>query len=246
MIVSLGNNNVGNDIVKVSNVFDEDFINFLYDDCQNQLKYNLLSDNYILSSKGIIDCHGLVICNNKQIKQDPEFPYSIRNWNLFCIKMQNIMFDYCDKFELNKGNITPHSCWVERSLIVKLPYIEAPIDDTDVWLDAFCNNSHPLTHYRIVYFLKNPCSEFGLIICDKDKKFNLLGEENSLYILPTGKYNCYTKFSTTIEEQFVLMFDWYLHPDNSTEDPTWTFPNKYNRKLLKKYIKILKKKLPQK
>lgn len=246
MITSLGKNNLGNDIVQIKNVFDKEFVNFLFDDCREQVKYNLLSDNHILSSKAIIDCHGLAVCKNSEVIKDPEFPYCIRNWNLFCIKMQNVMFDYCDKFNLNKSEITPHSCWVERSLIGEDCFIKSPIDDTDDWLDLFCNSNDPLIHYRIVYFLKNSNPEFGLMISNEDCEFDLLGEENSLYVLPTNNYNCYTKFSTNTEEQFVLMFDWYLHPKESSEDATWIFPNKYNYKLHKKYIQILKRKLTKK
>lgn len=238
-----GKNNVGNDIVKLENVFEQEFVSFLHDDCKKQLKYNLLSDQYILSSKAIIDCHGLAVCNGKKIIKDPEFPYCTRNWNLFCMKMQSIMYDYCDKFNLDKSELTPHSCWVERSLISDNDTIKSKIDDTDEWLDLFCNSNHALTHYRVVYFLKNPNCEFGIEI---PNKFNLSGEENSLYIIPTNIYDCHTKFSTDTEEQFVLMFDWYLHPKDSPNDPTWTFPNKYNHKLLKKYVKILRRKLPQK
>lgn len=245
MIPSHGNNNLGSDIVEVTNVFDQEFVNFLYYDCKQQIEYNLLDNNYILSSKAIIDCHGLAICKEEKVIKDPEFPYCIRNWNLFCIKMQNIMFDYCDNFNLNKSEITPHSCWVERSLIGKDCFIHAPIDDTDKWLDSRCN-VESLTHYRIVYFLKNPNPDHGLIISKENNQFNLPGKENSLYILPTNNYNCYTKFLTDTDDQFVLMFNWYLHPETSPEDATWTFPNKYNYKLHRKYIKILKRKLTKK
>lgn len=242
MTIFRGKNKLGDDIVKIENVFDQDFVNFLYNDCQKQLDYNLLDNNYILSSKAIIDCHGLAICKDDQVIKDPEFPYCTRNWNLFCIKMQNIMFDYCDKFNLDKATITPHSCWVERSLVGGEPFIKFPIDDSDKWLDSFCNSPNPLTHYRIVYFLKNPNPKCGLII----DQFDLSVEQNCLYILPTNNYSCHTKFSTDNEEQYVLMFDWYLHPEDSLEDPTWIFPNKYNYKLHKKYIRILKRKLPKK
>lgn len=246
MTVYLGKNKIGSDIIKIKDVFDEDFINFLYNECQQQLKYNLLSDNCVLSSKCIIDCHGLVVCGEKTIKHDPIFPYSIKNWNIFCIKMRNIIYSYCDEFNLDKSYIIPHSCWVERSLIGKPPFVEIKINDNDKWLNSFCNNGNPLNHYRVVYFLKNLNSEFGVTILDGKYKTNLLGEENSLYVIPTSNYNCYTKFSTTDNEQFVLMFDWYLHPKYSRNYPTWAFPNKYNDKLFKNYIKMLKKKFDKK
>lgn len=269
MKTSRGRKKVGSDIIQIKNVFDEDLVSFLFDDCQNQLKFNLLKDNYIFSpkiiyfhqklytfiknyillTKPIIDCHGLVICENGEVKKDLEFPYSIRNWNLFCLKIQNSMFDYCDKFGIDKSELTPHSCWVERSLISKeksiIPTTEMPIDDNDSWLDSFCG-ANSLTHYRVVYFLKNPNPTLGIKIYTKKKVLNLLGEENSLYIIPSNSYNSYIEFPTDNEKHFILMFDWYLHPKDSPNDPTWIFPNKYNNKNLKQYIKILKKKLTKK
>jgi hypothetical protein len=33
------------------------------------------------------------------------------------------------------------------------------------------------------------------------------------------------------------MFNWYLHPKESSENPAWVFPNKYNFEVFKTYIK---------
>lgn len=237
-----------NRIIKIENVFDEEFISFLYKNCQEQLEFNLSIKDFIHITNNIIDCHGLAFRENNQVQRDPNFPYCTRNWNLFCIKMQDIMFNYCDMFNLDKSQLSPHSFWAERYPTNTLPepFKQPPLIDTDEWLDLFCNSDIPLTHYRIVYFLKNTNSEFGLIVYNKTDKVSLPGIENTLYILPTTDYDCRVNFSDTNEDQLLLMFDWYLHPKESINDPTWVFPNKYNRKLHKKYFELLKNKLTKK
>lgn len=243
----LGIKKIGNKLVKVENIFSENLVNFLYEDCKKQLKFNLseeslLEDNDIRISKCILDCHGLRICGGKgeKIKNDLTFPYSTKNWNIFCIKMQNIMFKYCDKFGIDKSQIAPHSCWVERSYINKFEFGSKQLnilDDTDEFLNTWLN-SKSIPHYRILYFLKTPdYKRYGLGIRYENTILTLPAEENSLYIVPTDENECYTQYSTDTEDNFVLMFDWYLHPKNSTMVPAWRFPNKYNYKVFKEYIK---------
>jgi len=243
--MSYGKNNR---IVKIENVFDKEFISFLYENCQEQLEFNLSIKDFIHITNNIIDCHGLALRENDKVQRDPNFPYCIRNWNLFCIKMQDIMFDYCDTFNLDKSQLSPHSFWAEKYLVNTLPepFRQPLLIDSDEWLDEFCNSPVPLTHYRIVYFLKNINPEFGIIVYDKNDKLEFPGTENSLYILPTSDYDCHIKFSKTNENQLVLMFDWYFHPEESIRDPTWVFPNKYNYRLHKKYFSLLKNKLTKK
>lgn len=244
--MSCGKNNR---IIKLENVFEEEFISFLYENCQKQLEFNLLREGFIHITKNIIDCHGLSLCEDSNVQRDPDFPYCIRNWNLFCIKMQNIMFDYCDRFDLDKSQLNPHSFWAEKYLINNLPehFKEiSRLDDTDKWLDFCCNSTTPLTHYRIVYFLENINSKFGIVVYDGNDRLDFPGTQNSLYILPTSDYDCRIKFSDNNENQLVLMFDWYFHPKESTYNPAWVLPNKYNYKLHKKYVELLKNKLPKK
>lgn len=244
MINFVGKNNVG----EVKNVFSKHFRNFLLEDCQKQLKFNIVKQyfvnlydvtNRVHLSNCIIDCHGLNICEETRIKKDWDFPYSIKQWNIFCLKMQNIMFKYCDQLNIDKSQLSPHSCWVERSNISDNDSVNVILDDTDTLLNSICDVDK-LTHYRIIYFLKSPNPEFGFTIVNGDKKLSIHGEENSLYIIPsspTDDYYCYTSFPTDNENQFILMFNWYLHPKESSENPAWVFPNKYNFEMFKTYIK---------
>lgn len=244
MIDFVGKNNVG----EVKNVFSKHFRNFLFEDCQKQLKFNIIKQyfvnlydvtNRVHLSNCIIDCHGLNICEETRIKKDWDFPYSIKQWNIFCLKMQNIMFKYCDQFNIDKSQLAPHSCWVERSNISSNDSVNVILDDTDTLLNSICDVDK-LTHYRIIYFLKCPSPEFGFTLVNGDKKLTISGEENCLYVVPstpTDDYYCYTSFPTDTEEQFVLMFNWYLHPKESLESPAWVFPNKYNFEVFKTYIK---------
>jgi hypothetical protein len=236
MIKSVGKNKIANDIIQVKNVFSKPFVNFLIDDCQKQLEFNLKSNLDIRNTKCILDCHGLSICDKTLVKKDPQFPYSIKNWNIFCVKMQNIMFKYCDQFNIDKSEITPHGCWVDSSTFSNKNIIQIKLHDADDWTNSLCNVTQ-LTHYRIVYFLKNPNPKFGLELKQEYENFFLEGKENSLYIIPTNTYNCYANYPTNTQEKLVLMFNWYLHPKESLELPTWKFPNKYNYKIFKTYIK---------
>lgn len=243
MIDSLGKNKIG----KVKNVFSKHLVNFLYQDCQRQLKFNVVKPYFanlydvtkrLHLSNCIIDCHGLNICENSKIEKDWDFPYSIKNWNIFCLKMQNIMFQYCDQSDIDKSQLAPHSCWVERSNISDNDFVDVILDDTDILLNSICDVDN-LTHYRIVYFLKSPDPKFGLTLVNGDEKLFLPAEENCLYIVPSTPKDdyCYTSFPTDNEEQFILMFNWYLHPKESSEQPAWVFPNKYNFETFKSYIK---------
>ena len=248
MTIFPGKNIVGNDIVKVENVFSKHFINFLYKDCQQQLKFNVVKPYFVNLydvtkrlhlSNSIIDCHGLNRCENNGIEKDWDFPYSIQNWNIFCLKMQNIMFRYCDEFGIDKSELSPHSCWVERSTISENISIDVTLDDTDILLNSICKTDN-LTHYRIIYFLKTPNPKFGLTIVNGNNKLSIPGEENCLYVVPSSLTNDsyhYTSFPTDNEGHFVLMFNWYLHPKEFSEKPAWVFPNKYNFETFKTYIK---------
>jgi len=244
MILSVGKNNIG----KVKNVFSKHFRNFLHEDCQKQLKSNVVKQyfvnlydvtNRLHLSNSIIDCHGLNICNQSRIEKDWNFPYSIKEWNIFCIKIQNIMFKYCDQFNIDKSQLAPHSCWVERSNVSSNDSVNVILDDTDTLLNSICDTDR-LTHYRVIYFLKSPKPKFGLTVVSRNEKTILLGEENSLYIVPstpTDEYYCYTSFPTDNENHLILMFNWYLHPQEFLEKPAWVFPNKYNFEVFKTYIK---------
>jgi len=248
MTIFPGKNIVGNNIVKVENVFSKHFVNFLYKDCQQQLKFNIIKPYFVNLydvtkrlhlSNCIIDCHGLNRCENNEIEKDWNFPYSIQNWNIFCLKMQNIMFKYCDEFGIDKSELSPHSCWVERSTISKNISVDVTLDDTDILLNSICKTNN-LTHYRIIYFLKAPNPKFGLTIVNGNNKLSIPGEENCLYVVPSSPTNDsyhYTSFPTDNERHFVLMFNWYLHPKEFSEKPAWVFPNKYNFKIFKTYIK---------
>lgn len=247
MIDLLGTKKVGNKIAKMQNVFSKHFVNFLYEDCQKQLELNLnneevsnfLDDVDIKISKCIIDCHGLRICDS-DVKNDLVFPYSVQNWNIFCLKMQNIMFEYCDKFSLDKSQLTPHSLWVERSSISKYKFRNKQInrlDDTDILLNKWLDDSN-IPHYRILYFLKNPDpNEYGLGVGNGESILTIPAEENSLYVIPTNGGEYYSQYSMKTEDHIILMFDWYLHPKDSKYSPAWKFPNKYNYKSFEAYIK---------
>jgi hypothetical protein len=140
------------------------------------------------------------------------------------------MFKYCDQFNIDKLELVTHSCWVERSTINENDFVDIKIDDTDILLNSICDVNN-LIHYRIIYFLKNPNPKFGFTVVNGDKKLTFTGEENCLYVVPStpsDNYYCYTSFPTDTEDQFILMFNWYLHPKESLELPAWTFPNKYN------------------
>ena len=248
MTVFPGKNILGNNIVKVENVFSKHFTDFLYKDCQKQLKFNVIKPYFINLydvtkrlhlSNSIIDCHGLNICENSKIIKDWNFPYSIKNWNIFCLKMQNIMFKYCDQFNIDKSELAPHSCWVERSNISENNIVDVMIDDTDILLNSICDTDK-LIHYRIIYFLRAPNSKFGLTIVNETNKTSIPVEENCLYIVPSSSTDSnyhYTSFPTDNEDHFVLMFNWYLHPKQFSEKPAWVFPNKYNFETFKTYIK---------
>lgn len=256
MINLLGRKKIGSKLAKVQNVFNDHFVNFLYEDCKKQIKFNLGSsiifsgkentdkpslfeDSDILISNCIIDCHGLRICEDEKIKNDLVFPYSNRNWNIFCIKMQNVMFEYCDKIGVDKSQLAPHSCWVERSSVSKYKLrskIINLIDDTDEWLNTWLNTDN-IPHYRILYFLKTPDSKkYGLGVEYKNSIVTLPAEENSLYIIPTINSKYYTQYSTNSDETIIIMFDWYLHPKDSDHLPAWKLPNIHNYKFFERYI----------
>jgi len=233
---------------QVKNVFSNHFINFLHEYCQKQLEFNVVKPYFIdlidttkrlHLSNSIIDCHGLNICEKTKIKKDWNFPYSIKEWNIFCMKMQNIMFRFCDEFDIDKSLLAPHTCWVEGSNVSNNDSVKVIIDDTDTLLNSVFDVDQ-LTHYRIIYFLKTPNSKFGLTMVYGDKTICIPSEENSLYIIPSipkeDNY-FYTTFPTDSEEHLVLMFDWYLHPKETLSRPAWVFPNKYNFKVFKSYIK---------
>jgi hypothetical protein len=246
MINLLGKEKVGDKIAFVKNVFSQNFVSFLYEDCQRQLKVNtnnevvsnFLDDVDIAISKCIIDCHGLRICDDL-VRNDLIFPYSIKNWNIFCLKMQNIMFEYCDEFGLDKSQLTPHSSWVERSSVSKYKFREKQInrlDDTDEFLNTWLN-VNDIRHYRILYFLKNPDPKVcGLSVGNGKSILTLPAEENSLYIVPTSEGEYYSQYSMKTEDNIILMFDWYLHPKGSKYLPAWKFPNKYNYQVFRNYV----------
>jgi len=238
MTDSTGNSPLGDDIVKVSNVFDQEMIDFLIEDCDKQLKYNLIDKNgHSLSiTKPILDCHGLKICDDNSYREDLEFPYSVDKWNKFSLHMQNIMFQYCDRFNIDKGLVTAHSCWLEHSttlgdFIGNL--ISTPIDDRDVWLNERCGVEE-LTHFRIVYFLKSESEKTGIMTNIGNEIKYLKGVENSLYIIPSTTYNFKATYTCA---RYNLMFDWYLHPRESEKEPTWKFPNKFNNEKYLQYVR---------
>ena len=240
MTDSTGNSPFGDDIIKVSNVFDQEMIDFLIKDCDKQLKYNLIDngDVSISMTKPILDCHGLRICDDNSYREDPEFPYSVDKWNKFSLHMQNIMFRYCDRFNIDMGLVTPHSCWLEHSTSFVNPtnllhLISTPVKDIDVWLNKRCGVEE-LTHFRIVYFLKSDCEEKGMTLTIGDKIKYFKGVENSLYIIPTNNYNFKSLYTCP---RYTLMFNWYLHPRESEKEPTWKFPNKFNNEKYLQYVK---------
>lgn len=262
MIDLLGTKEIGNNCVKVQNVFSKHFVDFLYEDCKKQFEYNLgssitwdesneykpalVEDADILISNCITDCHGLRILG-KELKNDLVFPYSIRNWNIFCVKMQNIMFEYCDKFNLDKSQLAPHSCWVERSSTSKYKFLSKRInliddkhinliDDTDDWLNTWLGVDK-ISHYRILYFLTTSDSKkYGLGVRYNNLIVTLPAENNSLYIIPSIDSEYYTQYPTNSDETMILMFDWYLHPKGHELLPAWKFPNKYNFEVYKRYV----------
>jgi len=243
MVSSTGTSVLGNDIIKVSNVFDQEMVDFLIEDCDKQLKYNsIVNREFNISvTKPILDCHGLSVCDDTSCTKDAEFPYSVDKWNKFAMKMQAIMFKYCDKLNIDKTLLTPHSCWLEHfapndnelfSALELMPVKISPIEDTDIWLNERCG-VEKLTHFRMVYFLDSTSENYGLVIDHKSTPRHLKGKKNSLYIIPSNRYQAAAVYN---RKRSNLMFHWYLHPKESLKEPTWKFPNKFNNKQYLKYV----------
>ena len=102
-----------NGISIIENIFDEETIDLLYISCKKQFIYNIAHYNEIYVTNCILDCHGLALSPNVV------YPYYENQWNVFCMEIKKIMIDYCDKMGYDKEQLTPHSCWGERSRIKK-------------------------------------------------------------------------------------------------------------------------------
>lgn len=240
---SPGRKSLGNDVWKESNVFDPELIEVLYSETKKHLEHNTVKyrhSSLIATTNCIIDCHGLSIIKNGSVERDPEFPYCIGEWNKFIKKIQDIMFSYCDANCIDKRFLSPHSCWAESSknhhpnggnLLDKN-------DDIDLDLNLECGSD--LIHFKVIYFLKNPVTNFSLRVLKDGENIDFSGEENSLYVIPSSKYEFYNVFPLNTTEKINIAFDWYLHPKNLTmSSPAWKIPNKFNHNLNEDNIAII-------
>jgi hypothetical protein len=215
-----------NNIVILEDIFDQKMIDLLYLSCKKQFVYNIAHHDQIYVTNCILDCHGLALSSSVV------FPYYENHWNIFCMKIKKIIIDYCDKVGLDKTQITPHSCWGERSVnkvknngkTYKRFHSEQFQKNIDEWLEQYLK-VEKIELIRVIYFLKNPDPKFGTTVSINNKIISIPGKENSLCIIPCGDNMFSNKFPIDTDEKYNLVFDWYLHPPNAKNMATWFLPD---------------------
>lgn len=229
---SPGRKSLGSDVWKESNVFSPEITDILYSECLKQLEHNALrfknGEKHI--SNCVLDCHGLSVIKNGSVERDPQFPYCIEEWNEFLLKIQEIMFAYCDKNGIDKSIISPHSCWIETSRCLHVNssgFSLVKNDDSDLWLDSECGSE--VAHYKVIYILKDPNPGLAIRVVKDGENIDFSGSENCLYVLPSKKYDFYVAYPDNSDAKINLVFDWYLHPkDSKMSSPAWKIPNKHD------------------
>lgn len=210
-----------NNIVILEDVFGEELVELLYISCKKQFTYNVLHNDDILVTNCILDCHGLALSSNVV------FPYYENHWNIFCMTLKKIMYDYCDKVGFDKEHLVPHSCWGERSNQTikkyKRMHKEELKKNCDEWLEDYLQINN-LNKMRMIYYLKNPDPKYGTTLLIKDKFISIPGKENSLCIVTCGDNKFSNKFPVDTDNKYNLIFDWYIHPPESKNMPTWFLP----------------------
>ena len=233
-----------------NDVFSEDLRLDILKSSEKHFANNLVDgDNGILQiTEAIIDCHGL------SLSPSSFFPYSERCWNIFCLKIRDLVYEYCDKSDINWSSMTPFSCWGER--ISYKPFedvprpkwehrifsrLYAPVDkhNNDNWKQTsgsvgLRNTNEPRistdiqvhkTFIRCVYYLQTD-GLFGTHV-ETPEVCRHTGVENSVFIFNTSElpnYNILPHNPKTIEKRPPTNIIFDWYINEPFEVPDWILP----------------------
>ena len=175
---------------------------------EKHFKNNLLDhDNGIFQiTESIIDCHGL------SLSPSSFFPYTERCWNIFVLKIRDLVYEYCDNAEISWHSMIPFSLYGERisyaqyegvprskwqHKIYSRIYEAGAQYDLKKWkkgtqVSGLRNTSNPKitvdkqvkkTFIRCVYYMQNKDDSFGTHVETSKEVVRHKGIENSVLIL---------------------------------------------------------------
>lgn len=213
-------------------MFPKDLVDKLHQSCDKHFVYNKKDQlDYLEITNCIIDCHGLALSDSK------EYPYEEDHWNIFCTTIKKHVLEYAKNLKLNSSIIIPHSCWSERicewqdPLQYKLLPLFLPYTSDEPWeyvnddeMYDFWGLQKPM--FRVVYYLKNPNSDYGTHVSIPNGVHINSGVENSIFIFDGGRLPSMNTIPSPDDlkksPKYTIIFDWYInHP---YDDPAWVLP----------------------
>ena len=183
---------------------------------EKHFRNNLLDDdNGIFQiTESIIDCHGLALSPSSF------FPYTERCWNIFVLKIRDLVYEYCDNAGISWHSMIPFSLYGERisytqyegvprekwnHKIYSRTYEAGNHYDLRKWktgknITGLRNTSNPKlqsdgqvkkTFIRCVYYMQNKDDSFGTHVETSEEVVRHKGIENSVLIYCSSELPSY-------------------------------------------------------